>query len=104
MEVEKLRARIRERLEGLGEVREPEDLLRASLILEMVVRELEGYALRARRYELFGALKQIEMEERVLRATYLAIKLNGGGEEVMKSARKDLEDAKSALRALISLL
>jgi len=104
MEVERLRARLRERLEGLGEVREPEDLLRVSLILALAVEEVAGYALRARRYKSFDALKQIEMEERVLRATYLAIKLNGGGEEVLKSARKDLEDAKSALRALISLL
>mgnify|MGYP000252061231 CR=1 FL=1 len=104
MEVEKLLEMLRERLESLGELREPEDLLRASLILALTVRELEGYALRARRYELFNALKQLELEERVIHATYLTIKLNGGGEEVLKSARKDLEDARSALRALISLL
>ena len=106
MEREKLLERLRARLEALErlEPREPGDLLRASVILQAAERELGGYAARTRRYELLNPLKQIEACERALHATYAAITLNGGGEEVIKQAERDLEEARSALRTILSRL
>jgi hypothetical protein len=106
MERERLLERLRVRLEALErlEPRAPGDLLRASVILQAAERELGGYAARARRYELLDPLARLELSERALYATYAAAQLNGGGEEVIERARKDLEEARNALRSLLSLL
>ena len=106
MEREKLLERVRARAEALErmELREPEDLLRASTILRRVWEEVAGYAARARRYEIFDQLKEIEGAERALSATYSVIALNGGGEEVVKRAQADLEGAREALRRILATL
>jgi hypothetical protein len=100
--LERLRARA-EALEKL-ELREPEDLLRASLLLRGVWEEVANYAARARRYEIFDQLKEVEGSERALHATYLTVRLNGGGEEVVKRAQADLEGAREALRKILANL
>jgi len=106
MERERLLERVRARAEELEklELREPEDPLRASLLLRRVWEEVTSYAARARRYELFDALRQIEGSERTLYATYLTVRLNGGGKEVIERARKDLKEAIKALREILARL
>lgn len=106
MEREKVLERVRARADALEklELREPEDLLRASILLRRVWEELAGYAARARRYELFDQLKEVEGAERALYATYATVRLNGGGEEVIAQARKDLEEAREALRRILAIL
>jgi hypothetical protein len=106
VERERILERVRARAEALErlELREPEDLLRASHLLRRVWEEVAGYAARARRYHLFDQLKQIEGSERTLYATYAAIMLNGGGEEILQRARKDLEEAREALRKILAIL
>lgn len=106
MERERLLERVRARIEVLEklELREPEDLLRASLLLRRVWEEVAGYAAHARRYELFDQLKEVEGAERALYATYATVRLNGGGEEVIQRARRDLEGAREALREILARL
>jgi hypothetical protein len=103
---ERLLERVRARIEALEklELREPEDLLRASLLLRGVWEEVANYASRARRYQLFDQLKEVEGAERALYATYAAVALNGGGEEVIARARRDLEEAREALRRILATL
>jgi chromosome segregation ATPase len=106
MERERLLERLRVRLETLErlEPRAPGDLLRASIILQAAERDVEDYAARARRYELFGPLKDVAACESALYATYASIALNGGGEGVVGRARKDLEEAVKALREILARL
>jgi hypothetical protein len=106
MERERLLERLRVRLETLEklEPRAPGDLLRASVILQHAESELGSYAARARRYELLNPLKRIAACERALYATYAAADLNGGGEEVIERARKDLKEATRALREILARL
>jgi hypothetical protein len=98
--------RLRERLKALEgmELRSAEDLLRASIILQCAERDVEDYMMSARRYELFDVLRQMGECERALYATYAAIDLNGGGEGVIAQARKDLEEAREALRRILAIL
>ena len=106
MERERLLERLRVRLETLEklEPRAPGDLLRASVILQHTERELGGYAARARRHELLDPLKQIAACASALYATYATIALNGGGEEIIERARKDLKEAIKALREILARL
>ena len=98
---------MRERLKALEgmELRSAEDLLRASIILQCAERDVEDYMMSSRRYELFDVLRQMGECERALYATYAAIDLNGGGgEEVIAQARKDLKEAREALRRILAIL
>jgi biotin-(acetyl-CoA carboxylase) ligase len=106
VEREKLLERLRARAEALEklELRDPEDLLRASALLQRVWEEVAGYARRAHRYELFDILKRVEESERVIYATYATIELNGGGEEILQRVREDLEEAAKALREILAIL
>jgi hypothetical protein len=106
VEREELLERLRERLKALEglEPREPKDLLQASIILQRAERDVEDYILSARRYELFNPLKKVEGVEHALFATYSTLALNGGGEEVIKRTRKDLEEATKALREILARL
>jgi hypothetical protein len=106
VERERVLERVRARFEALEklELREPEDLLRASILLRGVWEEVAGYAARAHRYELFDQLKEVEGCERALYATYATVRLNGGGEEILQRARKDLEEAREALRKILATL
>ena len=104
MRREELIERIRVRLNALPELQKPEDLARAALLLDLAASETLDYASSARRYELVKLALEIESCARVLRATYLTIQLNGGGEEVLKRAKSDLEEGANALRKLLALI
>jgi len=104
MRGEELIERIRVRLNALPDLQEPEDLARAALLLELAASETLDYASSARRYELAKLALEVETCARTLRATYLTIQLNGGGEEVLKRAKSDLEEGANALRKLLALI
>jgi uncharacterized hydantoinase/oxoprolinase family protein len=106
MERGELREKLRERLKVLERLkpRSARDLLQASRVLQLVERDVEDYAVKARHYELLNPLKQIESCESALYATYATIALNGGGEEIIERARKDLKEAIKALREILARL